>query len=248
MHWFLSLVLVGVGGLACGEISVVESDGGQVFDASNQADAAADASPDLETTITAIQSGGVPDMSEVVLTDVVVTGISISGRHFWIQDQGAAAAFNGIFVFRGMALLPADVRVGSTISLRGTYLEYLGGLSEILDVEFLSIANTPSSIAVLQGIDLETLASDDQYEGVVVELGGVRVFAGSDPKCESFCSFVLGSAEASLVATDGIFHHPDIVTGECYDVRGIMHRDPKHNLVIQPFETGMTLRPSVECP
>ena len=56
---------------------------------------------------------------------------------------------------------------------------------------------------MLDGIALDTLKADAQYEGVVVSIPAATVVTGSDGACTEFCNFTIGTSGNVTFAVTG---------------------------------------------
>lgn len=182
----------------------------------------------VETSIVAAQSGVVADNSKVRFTDVLVTAIHGDGKRFWVQDAGGAAAYNGVHIFRpsNSEALPSSVALGSTVTLTGNLSEYFGEVTNITNVEIeASAAGSADDLEILSGVSLSALATDQQYEGVLVQLEDVAIVDPSDASCSDQCSFSVGTASEKLWIYDEIFRF-EAVAGDCLEsLTGVMHYD-----------------------
>ncbi|MCP4446566.1 MAG: hypothetical protein GY811_14650, partial [Myxococcales bacterium] len=161
------------------------------------------------TTVVEAQNGTIEENSRIRLTDVVVTALAADGRSFFVQDAGGAAAFNGLYVYQrsDAAALPANVDVGFKITLAGR-LDEFNTLTELVDVTIEASAGVPEAVTTLDGIAIADLATDKQYEGVLVSVPGAVVAAGSNPACsEQYSSFSLVNGATPLFADEDIFCH-----------------------------------------
>jgi hypothetical protein len=195
------------------------------------------ACPITETSVAAIQDGTVPADSDVSLVGVTVTGIAFNRRQFWVQDTGAAAENNGVFVFQfgDAEELPPEVVVGATLDLSATVLEFdCGGacveapLTELSNPVISNVVKPAKEPAPFEGLGYETVVSDvdgEPYEGVLVRLENVAVVrpdAGTN-------EFSIGVTAAELIVDDIIFRYlaeNTVEAGQCLSsITGIMHRD-----------------------
>jgi hypothetical protein len=226
MRWMLLLVaLSGCGG---GDDDGDGADaGGEADGAAEAADASSDASGGGEVTVEDVQRGDAT--GEVSIAGVVVTALSKDGKHLWVADEAAAAAYGGVYVYRGGGadVLGDDVVVGATVDVSGTVTELdLGDppagdtLTEIAGAT-VSNAVAPAGAPVpLGGEAVATLASIDDgepFEGVLVQVGGVAVTATNGSLV------TLGDGDSAIVMDDDIFSYATPDVGTCYTtVVGIM--------------------------
>ena len=200
-----------------------------------------------DATVVEAQNGTVAENSRIRLNNVVVTALAADGRSFWVQDSGGAAAFNGLFVFQNQFAeglpLPATIVVGRVITLAGR-LDEFNTLTELVDITIESTAGI-LAVETLDGIAVADLASEEQYEGVLVSLPGATVATGTDPACsevDEFSSFSIVNGASPLFADEDIFCHTT-TAGQCYGTfDGIMHYDDFNDrIVVLPLEEGLTL-------
>ncbi len=208
----------------------------------------------IDTTVVQAQNGSIEENTRIRLTDVVVTAVSQDNRKFWIQDAGGAAAFNGLFVFRPGSgdELPANVVVGRTVTLVGNLDEFNGTLTELTNVEIVDDTGAIVTPSILSGISTADLASDAQYEGVLVNVPAATVDAGNTPACsEAFSKFTLTNGATPLQANEDIACHT-VTPGQCYGTFGaVMHYDffdatddgvdNPPGIVVLPTDGGLTL-------
>lgn len=204
----------------------------------------------VDTTVVEAQGGTIPENSLIRLTDVVVTAVSQNNTSFWVQDSTGAAALNGLFVFRRGTdgVLPASIVVGRTVTLLGNLDEFNGTLTELTNVEILDDTGAIVTPAVLDGIAIADLASDAQYEGVLVSIAAATVATGTDPACtvdSNFSKFTLVNGASPLQANETIACHP-VTAAQCYGTfTGVMHFDsfdPPDDGVDEP--TGIVVLPT----
>ena len=208
----------------------------------------------IDTTVVEAQNGSIEENTRVRLTDVVVTAISQDNRKFWVQDSGGAAAFNGLFVFRPGSgdALPATIVVGRTVTLVGNIDEFNGTLTELTNIEIEDDTGAIVTPTTLDGIAVADLASDAQYEGVLVSVAAATVAAGNSPACsEAFSKFTLVNEATPLQANEDIACHT-VTAGQCYGTfSGVMHFDSfdatddgvdnPPGIVVLPTAGGLTL-------
>ncbi|MCA9678155.1 MAG: hypothetical protein H6709_21545 [Kofleriaceae bacterium] len=141
-----------------------------------------------DTTVSDVQMGTVS--GAVTLSGVVITAISKDGKHLWVADDPAAAAYNGVYVYRGSgaAVLTGEFVIGATVDVHGTVSEYdpnnTGNpLTEILAysdqggaVTFVSAPGTaPTPITNQTAATLADFTNGEPYEGVLVQLANMKV-------------------------------------------------------------------------
>lgn len=250
MKRFTYAAVLGLGFVTgCGEVQVSNVDSGTgTPDSSTAIDA--NISEIIEATIAELQDGTVPTSTRVVVTDVVVTAISYNRRNYWVQNQGAASAFNGVFVFRGQGqpLLPKEFAVGKVLSLEGTVVEFNGELTELVDTIVLRDDGATGIVSPLSGISVTELATEEQYEGILVDISNVLITTAPTTGCNEFCTFEFRDEAGLMLASDMIFRHESIRLGECYDIQGIMHFSPMNSKIeILPLSDGLTAKNSSDC-
>ena len=202
---------------------------------------AAVACPTTETSVVDIQAGEIAVGTEVLLSGVVVTGVSRDNpdnddedRTVWVQDAAAGAENNGTSIYwpEGPAgPLPPEVVVGATLDVRGTVSEFDCASDACADdtitqLTFATFSNFGETVETtpLEGVPLATLATDpdsEPYEGVLVTIENVAVVTPPD----DFGLFVVGDGTSQLAVDADIFEYP-ATDAECLaSVTGIMHRD-----------------------
>ncbi len=208
----------------------------------------------IDTTVVEAQNGTIEENTRIRLTDVVVTAVSQDNRKFWIQDAGGAAALNGLYVFRPGSgdALPASIVVGRTVTVVGNLDEFNGTLTELTNVEIEDDTGAVVTPTILDGIAIADLASDAQYEGVLVSIAAATVAAGNTPACaEAFSAFTLVNGATPLQANEDIACHT-VTAGQCYGTfTGVMHYDffdatddgvdNPPGIVVLPTDGGLTL-------
>lgn len=198
----------------------------------------------VDTTVVEAQDGTIAENTLVRLSDVMVTAIHDDGKKFFVQDQGGAAEFNGLFVFRpGMADdLPANMSIGSLVTIKGNVDEFDGQLTELTNVVIESSAPAGGgSPSILTGVSFADLASDAKYEGVLVEISNVEVGTPTEAGCTEFCDFTVTDGTTTLSVNDDIFRHT-ATAGQCFGTfRGIMHFDTFNDRIVVLPRSGSDL-------
>ncbi len=205
---------------------------------------------DDTATVVKAQDGSIDENSLIRLTDVIVTAVSEDNLKFWVQDDTAAAAFNGLYVFRAEAQGALDANfVGKKVTLLGNLDEYHGELTELTNVTIEAQSGNSNNTIRTLIVSLADAQSMKDYEGVLVELADATVVTGSDNTCTSDCNFTVGTAGSPLQANDTIFRH-DVTAAACYSTfTGIMHyddyidfdiaNDVAAGIVVLPLEDGL---------
>lgn len=201
----------------------------------------------IDTTVVQAQGGTIEENTRIRLTDVVVTAVSQNNQKFWIQDAGGAAAFNGLYVFRPGSAgdLPATIVPGRTVTLVGNLDEFNGVLTELTNVEIEDDTGAIATVETLDGIAIADLATDAQYEGVLVSVAAATVATGNNPACsEAFSTFTLVNGATPLSAEEDIACHT-VTPGQCYGTfTGVMHVNAfgdTPEIVVLPTNGGLTL-------
>jgi hypothetical protein len=180
----------------------------------------------VETTVVEAQGGTIAENSLVRLTDVIVTAVSADNKKFWVQDDTAAAALNGIYVFRPSDADPLTSNYpGKKVTLLGNLDEFNGQLTELTNV-IIEAESTPSNntIRTLSGVSLADLSTMKDYEGVLVEVSDVSASAAGGT-CGDFNSFTITDGTTTTQANELISCH-EPVADTCYGTfTGVMHFD-----------------------
>lgn len=181
------------------------------------------------TTIEAIQTGTVPDGTQVTLNNVYVTGRSFNGRHIWVADALQAAPNKGVYVFRGSSpALPADIVVGAKVNVSGEVDEFAGsdGGESVTEVSFatVTLVAAPAGPTVpVSGVTVPTLldaATGEPYEGVLVKLENVKVTTALDATSGQR---TMQAGATTFIADDDMFRLTE-ATNTCYrSIVGIWH-------------------------
>lgn len=209
----------------------------------------ASCAPIPDSTVVNAQNGGVAVDAVIKLNDVVVTAISADGESYWVQDNGVAAAFNGLYVFRRTddGPLPVEIVVGNVITITGALSEFSGELTELVNSTVLS-SNGTAVVTTLESISIDDLATIGDYESVLVDIPGAVVVTGADPGCTEFCTITLATGGAPLFANEDIFGTFTATAGECYSIQAVMHYDTFNDRITAlPLSDGMD-RNGTGCP
>lgn len=200
-----------------------------------------------EVTVVQIQSGEVDEDEVIALVDVIVTAVDRNDggiSNFWVQDEAAGAANNGVNVFwpEPAGPLPAGVVVGARLDMRATVTEFpclddgcaKNPITELQFATILEVREPTEQPVPLAGIGLDVLATDpanEPYEGVLVTIAGLEVVSPND----DFGVFVVGDGTTQLTVENDIFQHT-AKKGQCFtSLTGVMHRSVfEGNIVILP--------------
>ncbi len=135
--------------------------------------------------ISEVQSGAATGL--VTLEEVYVTALNFSRKNFWVSSSLTAAPNEGIYVFRGgsAAALPAEIVVGSRVTIVGTATEFDGTdggetLTQIAfpQVTFVAAPTTPTVAVTNQtAATLAVPGTGEPFESVLVTLTNVKVNA-----------------------------------------------------------------------
>jgi hypothetical protein len=195
-------------------------------------------------TVTSIQMG--ITTGAIVLTNVFVTGVTFNRSNLFVQDDLAAAPYNGVFVFRGgstVSDLPPEIEPGATVNITGTVTEFMG-ITEIVDptVEFVAApAGLPTPIATTIA-DLNNPTTGEPLEGVYVRISDTDasdIVAAGGPMGFDFY-YTLNQGTDQIVVDDDI-HRNTPTDGDCYDTfSGIFH----YNNFTTPIPAHVNLLPT----
>lgn len=187
-----------------------------------------------DTSVVQIQDGTIAEGMQVMLTNVVVSGLTNDREHLWIMDNAPAGEYNGVYVYMGGDAVPQppEIGIGTVLNVSGRVLEY-SGYTELVDPVLTPVGATITPIAVT-GVDTATLSSDatnEPYEGVLVELNDVLVTATG---IDTFDSFNVSDGSGDLRVGTRSFGYTPPADGECYaSLVGIMYR----------FSSGVSFSP-----
>lgn len=191
-----------------------------------------------DTTVVGIQDGTIAEGTQVMLANVVVTGLSNDREHLWIMDNAPAASYNGVYVYMGgdATPQPPEVDIGTVLNVSGRVFEYQG-YTELVDPVLTPTGANVTPIA-LSGIATNVLFDDgmnEEYEGVLVELTNVLVTATD---IDMFGSFNVSDGSGDLRVGTWSYGYTAPADGECFaSLVGVMHR----------FSSGVSFSPrSVE--
>ncbi len=236
------------GGTGCPAAEVdctdtIDNDGNGFLDCDDRSCQATNATCVSTATVVSVQNG--TTTGAVSFKGVVVTAIDEDRWNFWIQDQGAAAIYNGVFVFRGFtgtAALDASIQVGTVVDVSGTKTSEFtttGSTDKTTEIQSV-VSGTPLTVVpstpaatvaptVLTPVTIDNVVgvNSEQYEGVLVELKNVKVFEDN----LGFGEWTVGDAAQKLVMGDdiiGMGHKP--TAGTCLaTLRGVMHYNTFQN-------------------
>ena len=180
-----------------------------------------------ETTVQDVQQGVAT--GTVYLTDRVVTARSADGKHLWIADAIAAAAFQGVYVFRGTGatVLGAEIAPGARVDVLGDVIEFDVSppgdtLTEINNAGVVLAAATqgsPSPLAVASVGELASIADGEPYEGVLVRISNVSVMSVASGN-----RVTVTNGTHTIVLDDDAANFGSPAIGTCYaSVTGVMH-------------------------
>lgn len=187
-----------------------------------------------DTSVVQIQDGSIAEGMQVMLTNVIVTGLSNDREHLWIMDNAPAGPNNGVYVYMGGDAMPQppEVDIGTVLNVSGRIFEYQT-YTEIVDPMLTKAGATITPIAVT-GVDTGTLgndASNEPYEGVLVELNNVSVTAVD---LDMFSSFNVDDGSGELRVGTWSFGYTAPTQGECFaSLVGVIHR----------FSSGVSFSP-----
>lgn len=163
----------------------IDNDANGFFDCNDRSCLAAVPACTATTTVVNIENGTIPNLANVNLNNVVVTGIAFNHKNLWVADSLQAAPYNGVYVFRGSgaAVLPDTIVVGATVTVSGQVFEFNGNgggdtQTEIRNPTVTFGAAPTGATVALDNVPLATLLDNtmnEQYEGVLVTLHNVKV-------------------------------------------------------------------------
>lgn len=197
------------------------------------------------TTVFAIQSGDLDVGDNVVLTDVVIMAVSLSGDRVWVSDALAAAGRTGVEVYRGGGAPAFTLAVGAHVEVEGVVQEFGQGsgltVTQIVSPEFTQVAPATGSPVPLTGLDPAIITQDpiagvsafgEAYEGVLIQLANLEV-SGTSPFTLSDGTTTFGAGAQVVPLTD--------VLGTCYTtVTGIWNYDvATDEWIIVPVPAGL---------
>jgi hypothetical protein len=172
------------------------------------------------TTIAAIQDGTAT--GEVILNDVFVVARSFNNKSLWVSQSLTAAPNEGIFVFRGGAVLPDDIAVGAKVNVTGTTKEQNDPtpgetLTQVLGSAVTLVAAPAAPIvpvATEQASSLTEAATGEPFESVLVTLTNVKVTAVGDQA--NFGVGQLQQGGITFLSDDDAFRLPATELNKCY--------------------------------
>jgi predicted extracellular nuclease len=153
--------------------------------------------PELRTsTITQVQLGTYTKAgaqpNQVLVRDVYVTALataSADNKSIWISTSPTAAIDEGVQVFYGKPAFPAGTVIGAKVDVLGTVLEYdntgsTGDKLTEITRPTIKVKAPPDDLTPLvpiSGVSADVLgdigAAGEPYEGVLVQLSGLKVTA-----------------------------------------------------------------------
>ena len=168
----------------------------------------------------------------VQLSDVVITGRTVDGRHYWVDDHPISEPDHGLFVFRGASASPLDrsFDLGAHVELTGLSLEFDSTPPGNRRTEIFSgdpvLLGSGSPPVPFGGLPLSTLGAIDAgepLEGVLVVTSNAIVTAtGPDDR------LTLSDATGTMVMDDLAFDYSaaSYPVGTCFgSVTGVSHLD-----------------------
>lgn len=185
--------------------------------------------PLVEVTVEDVQLGLAN--GSVFLSNRFVTARSADARHLWIADSASAAAWQGVYVYRGAGapVLGPDIAIGARVNVVGTLLEFDVGLppvgntlTELVDVNItLTAAALPLvPLGFVGPITLSSITDGEAYEGVLVSVTDVRVVSTATGNRVTVAN-IFGD---TVVLDDDAYVYPPPVIDTCYaKITGVMH-------------------------
>jgi hypothetical protein len=185
------------------------------------------------TTIADIQMG--VSMGNVSVATAYVTARDDGGsnRGIWVADALAGGAYNGIYVYVGSGSPTVDpaYAIGAQVSVTGTVseLDFSVGVGDTLTqisnptITVLAAAgNAPTPDASAPITTLNSLASGEAYEGVLVQLSNLEVVASD----LTFGRVRMVDTSGNEIQVDNEAHNytqGSFVMGTCYaTITGVM--------------------------
>lgn len=168
----------------------------------------------------------------VQLSDVVITGRTADGRHYWVDDDVFCGPDHGLFVFRGASAAPLDPALvpGARVELTGISLEFDStppgdARTEIFSGDPLLVGFDAPPIPV-GGLPLSTLGAivdGEPFEGVLVTAASATVIASGPGD-----RLTLSDGTGQMVMDDLAFDYSaaSYPVGTCFaSVTGVSHLD-----------------------
>jgi hypothetical protein len=221
----------------------------------------------LLSQIATIQAGTVAVNTKVAIHDVFVTGISPDRTHLWVSTSPAAAASNGLYVFRtNSAPLKDQFVIGAKVRIAGRVKEFdvttpVAGDTltqfELGSASFVSApAETLVPVSTATPATLSSLVDGEPFESVLVKVDHLRVTAHG-----TFDKVTLANdAGQVIVMDDGAFNYdlqipdpanpnaripnPEFAVGTCFtSVTGIMSVELTDNVrTLNPTSAAALVR------
>ena len=219
----------------CGD--TIDNDANGFADCSDRACVAAVPACTASTNVVNVQTGVVPDLTNINLANVVVTGVAFNKKNLWVADGLQAAPNNGVYVFRGTAadVLPDTVVVGARVNVSGQVFEYNGGdagdtLTEVRNATVTFVSAPAGAPLPIDNVSVPTLlnpAMNEPYEAALVKLRNVKV-TGIAPAAQPFQRDMTAGV-VTFKADDDILRLTEAVApiGTCYaSIVGIWSYNP----------------------
>jgi hypothetical protein len=185
-------------------------------------------------TVQDVQQGAATGV--VYLPGRVVTARSADGKHLWIADANAAAAFQGVYVFRGVgaAALGAEFVPGARVDVLGDVSEFDAAppgdtLTQIANAGLVLAGppqGAPQPLVFASVAQLASIAEGEAWEGVLVQATNLRVSA----VLSGNRVVVLDNGGNMIVIDDDAGSIGAPFVGTCYaSVTGVMHLNTVDN-------------------
>jgi len=196
-----------------------------------------------EIQYTTDPSGDSPYANQEITTTGIVTAVGFGGfdDNFFIS-MPEGGEWNGVYIY----MTEATVQLGDEVEVTGTVEEYYGfteisGYTYDITVNVLSSGNSIPSAAVITTAEA---ASQEKYEGVLVQIEDVTVTTAPD----NFGQWYVTDGSGDCQIDDGIFTYSDVQVGnsftsitgvvdDSFEEYGINPRD------INDFSTGADTTP-----
>jgi hypothetical protein len=216
------------------------------------------------STVVAIQNGDVAVGTVVTLNDVFIIARSANNKNLWVADSLTAAPRNGVFIFRSEnAVLGDEFAIGATVDVTtGKVKEFdvdpadgdtLTELEQAAVTLVAAPTTAPVPLTTASAEALASLATGEQYEGVLVQLTNLKitaVAAGDRVTLSDATNQTIVMDDTAFDYATGSPSNPnaDFAVGTCLaSVTGVMNVELGNNIrTLNPRNAGDIVR--VTCP